>query len=126
MDEIQPMKQFPPPEVWEAQLIQASDALNDALVPAWEQLKKDFSPHATLGDPSSWKEALDMTEIALSELMLRSVDQFHQVLYRIDLPESRSARLLQREALNSRLTELAKLVLWRACQKIWIRQHWST
>lgn len=126
MDAIQPMQQFPSPEVWESQLMKSSHALMDWLTPAWEQLKKDFRPHAELSDPASWPDAVQLTEEALSQLLLHSVDQFHHVLYCIDLPEARSARLLQREAMQDRLTELAKLVLWRECQKIWIRKHWSS
>lgn len=126
MDAIQPMQQFPSPEEWESQLAKASDAMLDLLKSAWEQLKKDFRPHAELADPTSWTDAVRLTEVALNQLLLHSVDQFHQVLYRVDLPESRSARLLQREAMPLRTTELAKLVLWRECQKIWIRTHWSS
>ena len=125
MDSVQPQSEFPSLESWEIQLASNHPTLENWLQPTWDQLNKDLAPYVELDKPENWLEALKRAERGLHQVLAASVEHFHQVMYRIDLPEKRSASLLSQQDLENRMLELAKLVLWREYQKIWIRRNWS-
>ena len=92
-----------------------------------EQLNKDFQlanvavSFATTNSPVQLKKQLFAV---LLNLITNQYDDYLNLLYRIDVPESELAKLLN-DNLTSSMEEITYLVLKREYQKVWFKQNFD-
>lgn len=92
-----------------------------------EQLNKDFQlanvavSFDTTNSPVQLKKQLFAI---LLNLITNQYDDYLNLLYRIDVPESELAKLLN-DNLTSSMEEITYLVLKREYQKVWFKQNFD-
>lgn len=92
-----------------------------------EQLNKDFQlanvavSFDTTNSPVQLKKQLFAV---LLNLITNQYDDYLNLLYRIDVPESELAKLLN-DNLTSSMEEITYLVLKREYQKVWFKQNFD-
>ncbi|MFZ2283120.1 MAG: hypothetical protein WAV86_04535 [Lutibacter sp.] len=92
-----------------------------------EQLNKDFqlANVAVSFDPTNSPVQLKKQLFAvLLNLITNQYDDYLNLLYRIDVPESELAKLLS-DNLTSSMEEITYLVLKREYQKVWFKQNFD-
>lgn len=92
-----------------------------------EQLNKDFQlanvavSFDVTNSPVQLKKRL--FEVLLN-LIINQYDDYLNLLYRIDVPESELAKLIN-DNLTTSIEEITYLVLKRAYQKVWFKQNFD-
>jgi len=90
------------------------------------QLEKDLGesyPDLVSIEFSDTEQLLETVADILYDIHERSASRFHNLLYRIDVPENCVAEYLTSSGFD--WTEMARLILKRELQKVVLRQHFS-
>lgn len=93
---------------------------SDWLLKTWHQLRKDFTLSGLKLEDKLLIDANDMFETLNKAVKNAKQDKrfFEQLLYRIDLPKTLNAEMLEIESLT-------EVLILRSFQKVWLRKYYN-